>query len=39
MAKQIVKTLGAKDAEKLSIEIANLVIDAGMDCDKVAANG
>jgi|TARA_B100001094_G_scaffold222935_1_gene217030 hypothetical protein len=39
MAKQIVKTLGAKDAEKLACEIANLVIDAGMDCDKVAANG
>ena len=36
MAKQIVKTLGAKDAEKLSIEIANLVIDAGMDETKAA---
>jgi len=36
MAKQIVKTLGAKDAEKLACEIANLVIDAGMDETKAA---
>lgn len=36
MAKQIVKTLGAKDAEKLACEIANLVIDAGMDESKAA---
>jgi len=37
MAKQIVKTLGAKDAEKLSLAIYDLVVAA--DSDKVAANG
>ena len=31
MAKQIVKTLGHKEAEKLAMAIADLVIDAGMD--------
>ena len=36
MAKQIVKTLGHKEAEKLAMAIADLVIDAGMDQPKAA---
>lgn len=36
MAKQIVKTLGHKEAEKLAMAIADLVIDAGMDQPQAA---